>query len=51
MRKCLIAIALFAASLMAGCAGPQYQDNWLRAQFNAPYQLASGDRLRVIVFG
>jgi polysaccharide export outer membrane protein len=51
MRKCFIAIALLAASMMAACAGPHYQADWLRAQFNAPYQLASGDRLRVIVFG
>jgi polysaccharide biosynthesis/export protein len=51
MRKCSIAIALLASSLLAACAAPQYQSDLLRAQFDAPYLLASGDRLRVIVFG
>jgi polysaccharide export outer membrane protein len=50
MRKRSIAIVLLAASL-AACAGPHYQADLLRAQVNAPYRLASGDRLRVIVFG
>jgi polysaccharide biosynthesis/export protein len=51
MRKCSIAIALLTAALLAACAGPQYRADLLRAQLNAPYLLASGDRLRVIVFG
>lgn len=52
MRKHAIAIILFAASLMAACAGPPHQaDLLLRARLNAPYLLASGDRVRVIVFG
>ncbi len=51
MRKRSIAILLLAASLMAACAGPHYQSDLLRAQFNAPYFLASGDRVRVVVFG
>ena len=51
MRKCSIAIVIIATGLMAGCAAPQYQAELLRAQLNAPYLLASGDRLRVIVFG
>jgi polysaccharide export outer membrane protein len=51
MRKRSIAIAFLAASLAAACAGPPYQADLLRAQVNAPYRLASGDRLRVIVFG
>jgi polysaccharide export outer membrane protein len=51
MRKCSIAIVLIATGLMAACAAPQYQSELLRAQLNAPYLLASGDRLRVIVFG
>lgn len=46
-----MAILLLASGLMAACAGPQYQAELLRAQLNAPYLLASGDRLRVIVFG
>jgi polysaccharide export outer membrane protein len=51
MRKRSIAIVMLAASLAAACAGPHYQPDLLRAQVNAPYLLASGDRLRVIVFG
>src|SRR5258708_35200316 len=51
MRKCSIAIVLLAAGLLVACAGPRYQADLLRAQLNAPYLLASGDRLRVIVFG
>ena len=37
--------------MLAACAAPHYQADLLRAQLNAPYLLASGDRLRVIVFG
>jgi polysaccharide biosynthesis/export protein len=51
MRKCSMAIVLFASGLMAACAGSHYDANLLRAQFDAPYLLASGDRLRVVVFG
>ena len=35
---------------MGGCA-PAYRTDLFRAQANAPYTLASGDRVRVIVFG
>ena len=51
MRRRSIAIVVVAAGLAGACAGPQYQADLLRAQVNAPYLLASGDRLRVIVFG
>jgi polysaccharide export outer membrane protein len=51
MRKRSIAIVVLASGLAAACAGPPYQADLLRAQVNAPYLLASGDRLRVIVFG
>jgi polysaccharide export outer membrane protein len=51
MRKYSIVLVLLATCLMAGCAEPRYQADLLRAQLNAPYLLASGDRLRVIVFG
>jgi polysaccharide export outer membrane protein len=51
MRKRSFAIVLLASGLMAACAGPPYQSETLRAQLNAPYLLASGDRVRVIVFG
>jgi polysaccharide biosynthesis/export protein len=51
MRKSSIALVLLAAVSLAACATPRYQADLLRAQLNAPYLLASGDRLRVIVFG
>jgi polysaccharide biosynthesis/export protein len=51
MRKCSFAIVLLASGLIAACAGPQYRSDLLRAQMNAPYLLAGGDRLRIIVFG
>jgi polysaccharide export outer membrane protein len=51
MRKLSFALVLFAACGLAACAGRQYDAELFRAQINAPYQLASGDRLRVIVFG
>jgi polysaccharide export outer membrane protein len=51
MRKLSIVLALLTACSMAGCAEPRYQADLLRAQLNPPYLLASGDRLRVIVFG
>lgn len=48
-RRLLTAAAL-AASLGA-CAGPRAVPPELSAAFNEPYVLASGDRLRVNVFG
>jgi polysaccharide export outer membrane protein len=43
-----LAVALAALS---GCSAPRYSAELLRTPIDAPYQLASGDRLRVIVFG
>jgi polysaccharide export outer membrane protein len=37
--------------LVGGCAAQSYRTDLFRAQVNAPYTLASGDRIRVIVFG
>jgi polysaccharide biosynthesis/export protein len=51
MRKISIALAMLAATILAACSGSPYAPDQFRAQLNAPYQLASGDRLRVIVFG
>lgn len=45
-----IALALGLAAL-SGCSTARYSAEALRTPINAPYQLASGDRLRVIVFG
>ncbi|HEV3042885.1 MAG TPA: polysaccharide biosynthesis/export family protein [Roseiarcus sp.] len=51
MRKLPFALVLIVAGALAACAGQRYNGDLFRAQINAPYQLASGDRLRVIVFG
>jgi polysaccharide export outer membrane protein len=48
MNRMLAALAL-AALALGGCARPY--DAQMRASIDAPYRLASGDRLRVIVFG
>ena len=45
------AACLLVAIVLAGCAGPIYRTDVFRAQLTAPYTLASGDRIRVIVFG
>lgn len=51
MRRLFSALSLTTAIVLAGCAGPAYRTDLFRAQLNAPYTLASGDRIRVIVFG
>ena len=49
-RRLLLVSAL--ASALAGCAAtPRLTPEFLNAEVNAPYRLAGGDRLRVIVFG
>ncbi len=48
-NRMLAALAL-AAFALGGCANAPY-DAQMRASIDAPYRLASGDRLRVIVFG
>ena len=50
MKRMLAALALAAFGL-AGCATRPYGGEAFRASMDAPYKLASGDRLRVIVFG
>lgn len=49
-RRALFAIFISAAAL-AGCAAPHAVPPPLAAAFNEPYSLASGDRLRINVFG
>jgi polysaccharide export outer membrane protein len=50
MRRTLLFVCLALSATLQGCAdrrsAPEFQ-----AQTNAPYVLAAGDRLRVIVFG
>lgn len=50
MRRTLSALGLACLALLGGCSKP-YRTDLFRAQANAPYALASGDRVRVIVFG
>ncbi|HYA74368.1 MAG TPA: polysaccharide biosynthesis/export family protein [Roseiarcus sp.] len=45
-----VALAVALAAL-GGCSAARYNAEVLRTPIDAPYQLASGDRLRVIVFG
>jgi polysaccharide biosynthesis/export protein len=51
MRIFSFGLTLLVACALAACASSQYNSELFRAQLAAPYQLASGDRLRVIVFG
>lgn len=51
MRSIALAACLLGAVSLAGCATPTYRTDAFRAQLTAPYALASGDRIRVIVFG
>jgi len=52
MTRFLALLAFVALAAIGGCAGPGYNNaSGFRAAVNAPYQLASGDRLRIIVFG
>jgi polysaccharide biosynthesis/export protein len=49
MNRMLAALAL-AAFALGGCVNSAY-DGAMRASLDEPYRLASGDQLRVIVFG
>jgi polysaccharide export outer membrane protein len=44
-------LALVLAAALAGCASPKAVPPPLAASFDEPYALASGDRLRINVFG
>jgi polysaccharide export outer membrane protein len=50
MRSLLAVLAILALAAIGGCARPAY-NAVADAALNAPYRLASGDRIRVIVFG
>ena len=52
MRRRFFVIGALTAGLLQGCAkGPHSYAGYFPDDPNAPYTLASGDRLRVIVFG
>ena len=50
MGRIFLALAIVLA-VLGGCSAPRYGAEQLRADISAPYQLASGDRVRVMVFG
>lgn len=52
MRRRSFVFGALLAGLLEGCAtAPRYQAGFFEDDPNQPYTLASGDRLRVIVFG
>ena len=51
MRHAYLLLGAALLGLLEGCAGHQYPNDLFQAEANAPYELASGDRVRVIVFG
>jgi polysaccharide export outer membrane protein len=50
IRTALIASAVVAASLLAGCSGYRPAPTAFHAALNEPYRLGAGDRVRVTVF-
>ena len=51
MKTTKILFGLAVCSWLTGCASPQYPNYFKEDQIIRPYTLASGDRLRIIVFG
>ena len=51
MRRSVIALCMALACILEGCGAPTYSARMFEMDSNAPYTLASGDRLRIIVFG
>jgi polysaccharide export outer membrane protein len=51
MRLLLAILAVLALAAIGGCSAPSYYAVAPDPALNAPYRLASGDRVRVIVFG
>ena len=51
MRRSIIAILAAMTMALQGCGAPRYSSEALEANAASPYLLASGDRLRIIVFG
>lgn len=50
MRKSF-AVLMIAMLVLSGCASRDYRATYLQDQADQPYTLASGDRLRIIVYG
>jgi polysaccharide export outer membrane protein len=50
-RPAILSLCLAAAVALSACAAPVYRAELFEVGSAQPYRLASGDRLRVIVFG
>jgi polysaccharide export outer membrane protein len=50
MRRIVLTLSV-ALAILGGCSAPHYGAEQFSASLEAPYQLASGDRVRMIVFG
>jgi polysaccharide export outer membrane protein len=51
VSRFLVILCLAATAVVSGCAQPRYRAELFEMNAIAPYRLASGDRLRIIVFG
>ena len=51
MNRIVAVVLAVALAGLGACSTTRYSADLLRTPIDAPYQLASGDRLRVIVFG
>src|ERR1700709_1923876 len=51
MRRSVIALCMALTVILEGRGAPRYPARTFAANAHMPYTLASGDRLRVIVFG
>lgn len=51
MQRSILGLVLCVALALSGCATKRPQPELFETSFHEPYVLASGDRLRVIVFG
>ncbi|MFN3890714.1 MAG: polysaccharide biosynthesis/export family protein [Beijerinckiaceae bacterium] len=51
ISRLLVVLCIVASAAVSGCAQPRYRIELFDVSASAPYRLASGDRLRIIVFG
>jgi polysaccharide biosynthesis/export protein len=51
VSRLFVILCLAATTAISGCAQPRYRAELFDMSATAPYRLASGDRLRIIVFG
>lgn len=51
MPRPLVIVSLLAAVALQGCADQHFRNDLFQASIASPYTLASGDRVRILVFG